>query len=292
VKAEEVEARNGVTVQDRKTGEFYCIFVENGQTRTEKGKCDVGIQNANLTNEEPNNNQEPRTKFQEPNKNQEPRTNNQTQEENIETQLISHPEKETTSTNAIFEFSSNIEGATFQCQINKQGWQPCESPKEYVNLTPGEYTFRVYSVSPNGEYDTTPEEFTWRILLPNEEVAAESNTQDQESIIEEPQHTSEPQKKNKDIQDKQIQEEYRLEDSQNQEKGVSLQQNPQENQPKEQQEESQNQVHTQQKETGNQQEDQQQNEKQEQSTQENQNQPQNSDKIEKTQQQDTDTQTT
>ncbi|MHA1332422.1 MAG: hypothetical protein ACTSR2_15245, partial [Candidatus Hodarchaeales archaeon] len=98
----------------------------------------------------------PNSKSQISNNNQAPSSNNQTQEENIETQLISYPEKETTSTNAIFEFSSNIEGATYQCQINNQGWQPCESPKQYVNLTPGEYIFEVYAISQNGEYDQTP----------------------------------------------------------------------------------------------------------------------------------------
>ena len=145
---------SGITLYDEETGEAYCLKIKNGEIVKETGKCDVKTQNSKLKTQ----NHNEKVKDGEPN-------NNQTQEQQApETQLISHPEKETTSTNAIFEFFSNIEGATFQCQINNQGWQPCESPKQYVNLLPGEYIFEVYAVSQNGEYDETPASYEWKII--------------------------------------------------------------------------------------------------------------------------------
>ena len=95
----------------------------------------------------------------------------------VETYLDSYPEKETTSTDAVFKFSSNIEGATFQCQINNQNWQPCESPKKFVNLTAGDYVFKVYAVDPKGKYDKTPEKWEWEIIkVKNQNSKSESNS--------------------------------------------------------------------------------------------------------------------
>jgi len=92
--------------------------------------------------------------------------------ETIETYIESHPDKETTSKDATFVFSSNIEGATFQCQINNLGWEPCQSPKEYVNFAPGKYIFEVYAVSPSGQYDQTPEKYEWEITEPETQEAS------------------------------------------------------------------------------------------------------------------------
>ncbi len=40
IKAKFVEVENGITVKDKTTGEFYCIFVDNGVSKTELGSCD------------------------------------------------------------------------------------------------------------------------------------------------------------------------------------------------------------------------------------------------------------
>ncbi len=80
-----------------------------------------------------------------------------------ETILDSHPEALTASTDAEFTFSSNKSDSVFQCQINNQGFAPCASPKAFVNLTDGVYTFKVYAVDSFGSYDSTPAEFSWEI---------------------------------------------------------------------------------------------------------------------------------
>jgi len=59
---------------------------------------------------------------------------------------------------------------TFQCQVNNQGFVPCESPKNYGTLRPDEYTFEVYAVNSIGKYDHTPASFEWV-------VASETPTQ-------------------------------------------------------------------------------------------------------------------
>ena len=81
----------------------------------------------------------------------------------IDTIIDVYPQPLTTSTDAMFGFHSSIGEATFQCQINNLGFGLCQSPKEYVNLTAGAYTFEVYSVDSLGKYDRTPAVFDWTI---------------------------------------------------------------------------------------------------------------------------------
>ena len=81
----------------------------------------------------------------------------------IDTIIDAHPDGLTTSTDAVFIFHSTVENATFQCQVNKQGFVPCQSPKQYVSLTDGDYLFEVYSVNSVGKYDPTPATFSWTI---------------------------------------------------------------------------------------------------------------------------------
>ena len=81
----------------------------------------------------------------------------------IDTIIDAHPDALTTSTDAVFIFHSTVENATFQCQVNKQGFAPCQSPKEYVSLTDGDYLFEVFAVNSVGRYDPTPATFSWTI---------------------------------------------------------------------------------------------------------------------------------
>ncbi|HEV2952314.1 MAG TPA: hypothetical protein VGZ51_09425, partial [Actinomycetota bacterium] len=47
---------------------------------------------------------------------------------------------------AIFSFNANEQVSEFQCQLNTDPWEQCESPMEYSDLAPGNYTFRVRAV--------------------------------------------------------------------------------------------------------------------------------------------------
>ena len=113
----------------------------------------------------------------------------------IDTIIDAHPDALTTSTDAVFIFHSTVENATFQCQVNKQGFVPCESPKEYVSLTDGDYLFEVYSVNSVGKYDPTPATFSWTIdttetlsevVTPTDETEATTSETTTEATSTEP----------------------------------------------------------------------------------------------------------
>ncbi|PIU15088.1 hypothetical protein COT20_02170 [bacterium (Candidatus Gribaldobacteria) CG08_land_8_20_14_0_20_39_15] len=56
-------------------------------------------------------------------------------------EIISKPPALTNQAQAIFSFSSNEEGSTFQCNLNNGDWQECVSPETFNNLADGFYTF-------------------------------------------------------------------------------------------------------------------------------------------------------
>ena len=79
----------------------------------------------------------------------------------------------TDSTSNTFEFHSNEQGSTFECQLSKdyvvvQPWAKCTSPKFYSNLSRDEqweatYEFDVRATDPAGNADPTPARRYWFI---------------------------------------------------------------------------------------------------------------------------------
>jgi hypothetical protein len=91
-----------------------------------------------------------------------------------ETYITSGPNSgsPTTSSSATFEFSSNEQGSTFKCYLEKiwpgggeveQAWAECTSPKSYSNLSPSSYRFEVQATDPAGNADPTPASRSWTI---------------------------------------------------------------------------------------------------------------------------------
>jgi len=87
-----------------------------------------------------------------------------------ETSITSGPANgsSTTSNSAMFGFSSNGHGSTFQCQLTKDGavvrvLAACTSPKSYSNLSPGNYQFEVKATDSGGMVDLTPASRSWTI---------------------------------------------------------------------------------------------------------------------------------
>jgi hypothetical protein len=61
-----------------------------------------------------------------------------------------------------FRFSSDDPAATFDCRIDKEAMQPCQSP--YVRtLSDGSHSFSVRASDPSGKSDGTPAERVWTI---------------------------------------------------------------------------------------------------------------------------------
>ncbi len=70
---------------------------------------------------------------------------------------------QTNSTDATFEFTSPVAGATFKCKLDSGNWSSCSSPKAYTGLSIGEHTFSVEADWSGGELNTTTFDRTWTI---------------------------------------------------------------------------------------------------------------------------------
>ncbi len=63
--------------------------------------------------------------------------------------ITQKPEPVSTSSQAEFSFAGEP-GGGFRCQLDTQGYTPCESPQEYVDLSDGKHTFEVHQVDAAG----------------------------------------------------------------------------------------------------------------------------------------------
>jgi hypothetical protein len=81
------------------------------------------------------------------------------------TSITSAPPSTTTSTIASFGFSAST-AATFACELDSSGWQPCTSPWAYGNLAAGSHSFQVVATDLLGNVGPTPAVATWTIQVP------------------------------------------------------------------------------------------------------------------------------
>ena len=80
----------------------------------------------------------------------------------VDTFLNKKPRHRTRHRKVKFTFSSNVEGAKFQC-LFATGWEKCSSPHVFRHLKVGRYQFEVRAVV-NGIEDTDPETWLFRVL--------------------------------------------------------------------------------------------------------------------------------
>jgi hypothetical protein len=80
-----------------------------------------------------------------------------------ETTITSAPPPLTSSTSAIFTFSSNEAGSTFECRRNLAAFVACASPMTYSFLADGTHTFEVRATDPSDNVDPTPDAATWTV---------------------------------------------------------------------------------------------------------------------------------
>ncbi|SDU85946.1 right-handed parallel beta-helix repeat-containing protein [Jiangella alkaliphila] len=83
-----------------------------------------------------------------------------------ETTIDSGPDAMTVSTTAVFTFSSNEEGVTFQCKLDGLPYVACTSPATYTGLSVGAHTLLVRATDGEGNVDATPAEFDWTVGAP------------------------------------------------------------------------------------------------------------------------------
>jgi len=79
------------------------------------------------------------------------------------TKITKGPKKRTEKRKARFAFTSDEEGSTFECKVDKKPFKPCTSPKK-VRVKPGRHVFKVEATDPGGNTDPTPAKRRWRVL--------------------------------------------------------------------------------------------------------------------------------
>ncbi len=82
-----------------------------------------------------------------------------------ETSFFSQPPDFSTSTTAVFIFSSSESNSTFECQLDGATSTVCVLPKEYSGLAEGSHTFQVKATDAAGNQDQTPAQYAWTIDL-------------------------------------------------------------------------------------------------------------------------------
>jgi hypothetical protein len=79
-----------------------------------------------------------------------------------DTLITSGPKKVSKRANAVFRFSSNEDGSTFECSIDGGPFEPCTSPED-VKVKKGKHTFAVRARDAAGNVDPTPAEQSWTV---------------------------------------------------------------------------------------------------------------------------------
>lgn len=76
--------------------------------------------------------------------------------------ILATPDDPTRSTSATFEFSSDKDGAQFECSLDDSAFSACSSPQTYSDLADGDHTFQVEEAS-DGQAPGPASEFDWSV---------------------------------------------------------------------------------------------------------------------------------
>ena len=79
------------------------------------------------------------------------------------TSIDSAPSDPSPSGAAVFAFSANEGGATFECRLDGGSWTACTSPESYAGLADGGHSFDVRAADAAGNVDATPATFSWTV---------------------------------------------------------------------------------------------------------------------------------
>ena len=80
-----------------------------------------------------------------------------------ETTIDTKPADPSASGDAIFTFSADEPGSTFECRLDGGAWEVCASPKNYTGLADGSHTFDVRATDTANNTDPSPASYTWLI---------------------------------------------------------------------------------------------------------------------------------
>jgi hypothetical protein len=80
-----------------------------------------------------------------------------------ETTIETRVDANTQSSEASFSLDSDEPGATFECSLDGAPFEPCDSPREYVDLNAGSHAFEARAVDGANNVDPSPARYEWTI---------------------------------------------------------------------------------------------------------------------------------
>lgn len=81
-----------------------------------------------------------------------------------ETKILKGPKGKIHAHKVSFRFSSDEQGSTFRCKLDRRKFSSCASPKVYRNLKLGKHVFQVFAIDKAGNADTTPAKRTFKVV--------------------------------------------------------------------------------------------------------------------------------
>ncbi|MBK5274049.1 MAG: hypothetical protein JJE30_03220, partial [Desulfuromonadales bacterium] len=80
-----------------------------------------------------------------------------------DTTITAKPADPSNSAAPGFSFTASEANSTFECRLDSEAFALCTSPKSYTSLTEGSHSFEVRATDLAGNFDPTPDGFTWAI---------------------------------------------------------------------------------------------------------------------------------
>ena len=81
-----------------------------------------------------------------------------------QTRFTAGPTGRITNRQPAFRFNSTINGATFQCKVDRRPWRTCRSPRRLTRLPLGPHLFSVRAVAQTGRADPSPAQRRFRVV--------------------------------------------------------------------------------------------------------------------------------
>jgi hypothetical protein len=100
--------------------------------------------------------------------------------------ITEHPSDPSRPESNSFSFTSNRDGAAFQCQLDSGEYAACTSPVTYTRLTEDSHTFSVKAIDATGNEESEPALYTWAVRLPLAAKTGISNMLDGVAIPDSP----------------------------------------------------------------------------------------------------------